>query len=267
VGLVRGMYAEAKLPIAEIARLTLRRRAAERVQEIEIEHELARCRERFAYFLFKYCRTQDEHDPSVFAKPFPRLPYIRDLADILQKHRRIAIEKSRQMMVSWIVCAFVLWVAMFRPNVLAFVQSKKEQDAADRLSRIYQLYFRLPEWMRKRFPINLNSGRPGQALYLDLYFTWRKEDRAFFGVEGEGFDDLVNANAVRSHIQAIPQGGDILRQYTSTLVFSDEAAFQEQASESYAATAPTLDKDAWYIMVSTANPGFFESITHDRELR
>lgn len=261
------MYAETKLPIAEIARLTLRKRAAEREQEVHVERELERCRERFAYFLFKYCRTQDEHDPTVFAKPFPRLPYVRDLADILQTHRRIAIEKSRQMMVSWIACAFVLWVAMFRPNVLAFVQSKKEEDAADRLSRIYQIYFRLPPWMRDRFPVNLNSGRPGQALYTDLYLTWRPEDKSFFAFEGEGFDELVKSNAVRSRIQAIPQGSNVLRQYTSTLVFSDEAAFQEQAGEAYTATAPTLDKEAWYLMVSTANPGFFESITHDRELR
>jgi hypothetical protein len=261
------------IDIGQLARETLRQRVAEVRAETATAEELLLCRERFARFLFGWCRTVDEHDPSTAAKPLPRLPYLLHLADALQGSRRIAIEKSRQMMASWIACAFVLWVAMFRPNVRAFIQSKKEEDAADRLSRIYQLYFRLPKAFRDRFPINLNSGRPGQALYTQLYFTWRPEDRDFFGRDvvpedaATTFEDLVQTNAVRSEIWAIPQGGDIVRQYSVSLLMSDEAAFQEEASEAYSAAAPTLSDDSWYIMISTPNPGFFQSVTCDRELR
>lgn len=250
-----------------LAALTLRRRREEAAGEEFIAEELDRCRQRFGYWLFAYARTQDEHDPTSFAKPFPRHDYIRHIADLLQVERRVAIEKSRQLMMSWLVCAFTLWLSMFHPNVLAFVQSKKEEDAADRLDRIYQLYFRLPQWMRDRFPINLNSGRPGQQLYTDLYFTWRENDDEFFGTVADGvpFVDLVKNNAVRSRVQAIPQGSDILRQYTATLVFSDETGFQEKAGEAFGAIMPTLSDGSWYIMVSTANPGFFESVTKDRD--
>lgn len=252
-----------------LAALTLRRRREEAAGEEFIAEELERCRQRFGYWLFAYARTQDEHDPTSFAKPFPRLDYIRILADIVQFERRVAVEKSRQLMMSWLLCAFTLWLAIFRPNVLAFVQSKKEEDAADRLDRIYQIYFRLPEWMRRRFPINLNSGRPGQQLYTDLYFTWQPDDEAFFGTAAEGvaFADLVENRAVRSRIWAIPQGSEVLRQYTATLVFSDETGFQEKAGEAYGAIMPTLSADSWYLMVSTASPGFFESVTKDRDFR
>lgn len=257
--------------IGAFAREVFRLRAEEARAKDDVETELQRCKDRFAYFLFEVCRTQDEHDSTVFAKPFPRLDYIREIADVLQTHRRIAVEKSRQMMISWIACAFVLWVAMFHPNVLAFVQSKKEEDAADRLDRIYKIYFRLPEWLRERFPINLNSGRPGNPLYTHIYFTWRDEDRDFFDLpetgEGTKFSDLVASNGVRSHIWAIPQGADVVRQYTGTLIFSDEDAFQEEAGEAYGAIMPTLGRDSWYLKVSTANPGHFQTIVQDREDR
>lgn len=250
-----------------MAQSALRRKIAEMEERQGTAEELRLCRDRFSYFLFRWCRTQDEHDPTVFAKPFPRHDYIRQTADILQFERRICWEKSRQMMASWICCAFSLWVAMFRPNVLWFIQSKKEEDAADRLARIYVLYFRLPEWMRQRFPVNLGSGRPGQQLYTELHFTWREEDAEFFGIEETpdySITELVKNRQVRSKLWAIPQGADVLRQYTATGVFSDEAAFQEQAGEAYTAVMPTLGKDSWLIMVSTASPGFFESIAKDK---
>jgi hypothetical protein len=262
-----------KSVIAEMARSTLRRRSEELESRLNADAELKRCRESFPYFLFRHCRTLDEHDPTQFAKAFPRHPYILTLSKVLQSERRIAVEKSRQMMISWVVCAFVLWVAMFQPNVLFFVQSKKEEDAADRLDRIYKIYFRLPAFMRERFPLNLNSGRPGTQLYTDLYLTWRGEDRAFFGFDdssmapGSEFADLVKNNSVRSRIWAIPQGADVVRQYTASGLFSDEDAFQSLAGEAYGAYMPTMSKDSWVIKVSTPNPGHFESVARDREVR
>lgn len=259
-------------PLGQLAQSSLRKLVAEHGSVTHESEELRRCSSRFAYFLFQHAMTQDEHDPTVFAKPFPRHEYIKHIADILQFKRRLAIEKSRQMIMSWVVCAFVLWVGMFRPNVLFFIQSKKEEDAADRLDRIYKLYFRLPAFLRKRFPVNLNSGKPGSQLYTDLYFTWQNEDADFFGlnaVSGQGASiyDLVANKAVRSHLWAIPQGEDVVRQYTLTGIFSDEDAFQELAGKAYGAYMPTLDQFAWVIKVSTANPGHFESVCRDRELK
>lgn len=256
--------------LASLAREALRRQAEQREAAEHAERELERCRTDFAYFVFRHCRTVDEHDPTVFAKPFPRLEYLRDMAYVLQHHRRIAIEKSRQVMASWLCCAFTLWVAMFHPNILAFVQSKKEEDAADRLDRIYKLYFRLPEFFRERFPINQASGRPGQQMYKELHFTWMPEDLEFFQLEDSDQAQQVQAamgQAIRSKIQAIPQGADVVRQFTASLIFSDEDAFQALAGEAYAAYMPTLAEDSWVIKVSTANPGHFESICKDREVR
>jgi hypothetical protein len=253
--------------IRAMAAETFRAKIMERKGELFRDQELEKMKDSFPYFLFNYCRTQDEHDPGVSSKPFPRHDFVLGVAQLLEQEKFLAIQKSRQLMASWICCAFTLWKAMFTPNSLCFVQSKKEEDAADRLSRIYQIYFRFPSWLRERFPINLASGRPGSALYTDMHFTWHGEDDSLFGVEKKDLGELVESKLIRSRIKAIPQGGDILRQFTSTLIFSDEAAFQEMASESFTAAAPTLGKHSHVIMVSTANPGFFESVVRDRELR
>jgi hypothetical protein len=229
--------------------------------------ELEKCRDSFPYFLFQYARTRDEHDTSVFSKPFPRHRYVLVLAHLLPVTPRIAIEKSRQLMASWICCAFCLWKAMFTPNFLGFLQSKKAKDAADRLSRIYEIYYRLPEWMRHRFPLNLASGRPHNPLHAELHFTWALADADLFGVTDDSLPELVKSKSKRSELIAIPQGGDILRQFTASLIFSDEAAFQDEASASYTAAAPTLSPDSHFILVSSANPGFFEAVCKDRELR
>lgn len=246
---------------------TLQSRINRKKEKHQTEQELANIVNSFPYFLFNYCYTKDEHDPSMFSKPFPQYPYVVALAHILPTTHRLAIQKSRQLLASWICCAFILWLAISRPNSLCFVQSKKEDDAADRLDRIYDIYFRMPEWLRQRFPINLASGRPGQPLHLEMHFTWQPDDATTFNHDPHEIQKLVASKVVRSRIRAIPQGGDILRQFTATAIFSDEAAFQEAASESFTAAAPTLAPDSYLILVSTANPGFFESVCKDRELR
>ena len=58
------------------------------------------------YFLTEFCFTMDEHWESKGLKSaynkFPEKEYIRDLCDLFQTQDLLVIEKSRQMMVSWI---------------------------------------------------------------------------------------------------------------------------------------------------------------------
>ena len=58
----------------------------------------------------------------------------------------LMVEKSRQVMATWICCAYLLWRAKFRDHQLILVQSKKEEDAANLVfngeawvARIYRL--------------------------------------------------------------------------------------------------------------------------------
>jgi hypothetical protein len=49
-------------------------------------------------------------------------------------------EKSRQMMVSWIMCALYLHDTQFKVNRLTFIQSKKDEDSDALVQRCYFIY-------------------------------------------------------------------------------------------------------------------------------
>ncbi len=221
-------------------------------------------RKSFPLFLFGYVRTRDEHDPKVYAKPIPPKDYIALLAQALQMTRRLAVPKSRQLLVTWVAAAFTLWVALTLDHALCFVQSKKEEDADAILGRIYDIYVRLPPWMRAENPIN--PAKQGDRQYCHMIFPWTR-DRIAEAAKTQATDpEWGLERTTRAHIWAIPQGAEILRSYTSTLILSDEDAFQEQAADAYRACAPTLAPSSWFIKVSSANPGHFEQIVMDKPL-
>jgi hypothetical protein len=57
-----------------------------------------------------------------------------------------------------------------------------------------------------------------------------------------------------SIVWGIPQGGDIVRSYTPSIVFLDEAAFQPEAQRAYTAAKAAARK---IIAASSAEPSWF----------
>ena len=58
---------------------------------------------------------------------------------------------------------------------------------------------------------------------------------------------------MNSEIRAIPHGGEAIRSWTATAVFTDELAFQEDAEDAIRAALPTIGKKGRLTAVSTAN--------------
>ena len=147
--------------------------------------ESERCRRSAQHFIFDSKRlvTKDEHDLKDPIKPFPQHPYLRSMLDALLVSGRLLhpenaryaleaghssewllglrssgiflVEKSRQMMVTWIVCAYLLWRAKYNKHQLILVQSKREDDAANlvfvkepHVARISFLESHLPPHLR-----------------------------------------------------------------------------------------------------------------------
>jgi hypothetical protein len=81
-----------------------RRQKLELIAALE-EKERRRCARDAEYWLFKYAKTRDEHDPTIAAKPFPDKEYIRELVRFWLASKMNIIEKSRQMMCSWVLCS------------------------------------------------------------------------------------------------------------------------------------------------------------------
>lgn len=203
-----------------------------------IEAELKRCIKYPAYFIMTHCFTKDEHDPVNPVKRFPRYKYIPFLIRELARYNRVAIPKSRQVMITWTVLAHLLYRAVYRRHQMIFIQSKKEEDAAALVDRVKHMYEHLPWWIHAAAPLR----RP---------------------LHKQPFNRLAFANG--SLIWGVPQGADVLRQYTASIVFQDEGAFQDRAEEAYNASKPTVEGGGQYIIVSSANGrNFFYRIVADK---
>jgi len=178
-------------------------------------------------FIFKHCYTLDPHDINNPIKRIPDYPYVRELIRIFLSDKLIAVVKSRQLLVTWIFCALHLWLCAFHKGQYVFFISRKEADAGfdsplSLCSRALFICQHLPKELKPEYTKSLQPPI--------LKFT-------------ENFSTL----------HGVSQDSDALRQYTASSVFSDEMAFQEHASEAYAAIKPTIDGGGRLICVSTPN--------------
>lgn len=224
-----------------------------------------RCRRDAHYFIFESgLVTKDEHDQTNPTKPFPDTQYLRVLVDcllVVSKRMRpeaaryaqaaeldeafltalstsgmYFVEKSRQVMVTWLCCAFILWVAKYHPHSLCLVQSKREDDAAA-LVFTKEPFFARISFMESHLPAFLRT------------LTFPKAG---------SYGHLFMPNG--SHVWAIPEGGDIIRSQTPTLVFSDEAAFQPDFGSALTAALPAIKGGGCFVAVSSAEPGTFQEV-------
>lgn len=211
------------------------------------------CQKDFAFFLFNFVKTFD-FDTNNSRRPFPQEKVYEILAEELQREKFICIAKSRQLLVTWLICSYVVWKCLFNSGFFAVVKSTKYDksgwgasdnqdvligDTQALLSRCYHIYSNLPDFLR--IPI-ITSKRP--AL---IKFIHEKEES-------------------QSIIIACTSNPDELRQYSINLLFIDEVAFQKDAKLAYYSTLPSLTQNGQVIFVSTPNgKNFFYNILYDLE--
>lgn len=74
--------------------------------------------------------THDELDEVTPYKPFPtNRPYLRTLtAEFLGPHRKIFVDKPRQIMATWNACLLILWSLIFRQGQNWFISKSTEGE-------------------------------------------------------------------------------------------------------------------------------------------
>jgi len=176
------------------------------------------------HFLTQFVYTTDPHDPEHSIKLFPPKTYLEFLVSTWLREKRLVVEKSRKMIITWCMLALHLWLASRTPGAFIYFQSQKE-DKADRLiQRAYHIWKYLPELLRP------------QAVY-----TYCK----------------LKFPVLDSIIQGVPQGTDVIMDETVTAIFSDEQSTQEQAEEAFMIGKPTIDAGGRYTAVGTARAACF----------
>lgn len=193
--------------------------------------EVVRCGVEPWYFVCNYVRTVRRDEGGSYLESVPSKDYLRVVLDDFVRYPRVAIAKSRQLMVTWLAMAFCLWWGMFNDNSMIFCQQKKEEDAdLEMVQRCLTIWRNLPVWMRRYSPVRYSYG--------ELKF-----------------------DKTMSLIKAIPSGGDQIRSHNPNVLVSDEIAFQERADESYTNALACCQR---IILISTPGAGFFCDLVHDK---
>jgi hypothetical protein len=197
--------------------------------------EYLACAADASYFCHNYCiidDTQGVAGECAGTTPFKLWPAQVQVFWRLMREKRLVMLKARQLGISWVVCSFVLWAALFKGNQDIFLFSKGQSEANELLRRIKAMYERLPDWLREILP------RP----------------------EGETKRDFRLTNG--SKIRSMPATKSSGVSYTASILVIDEAAHILQATELMNSVKPTIDAGGQMIVFSTANGvgGMFHSL-------
>lgn len=191
------------------------------------EDELEQCAQDPCRWVFNWVNTKDEHDSENPVKLFPDRQYLR--WTLRQWHEGEPIQfvaKSRQLALSWLMCAYAAWTAKFRPMSLILFQSKKFEDAAK------MVFYKFPNTARCSF---IENNLPAwQRVCLDDKKQWLSLDLDKATAEG----GITYPNG--SRIEAIPEGPTQIESRVPTLFLNDEASLQDEWRAGHSASLPCL---------------------------
>ena len=185
----------------------------------DLVDEYARCMKDPSYFAEKYCKIISLDKGLV---PFELYPYQKKMFKQFEVNRFNVVLACRQSGKSISACAYLLWFALFNSEQTIAILANKGAVAREMLSRV--------TLMLENTPFFLQPG--SKAL-------------------NKGSLEFSN----NSRILAAATSGSSIRGLSVNLLYLDEFAFVEKASEFYTSTYPVVSsgKDTKIIITSTAN--------------
>ena len=187
--------------------------------EPELIQEYAKCMNDPVYFCQKYVKVIALDSGLV---PFNLYPYQKSMFNHFQNNRFNVVLACRQSGKSISACAYLLWFALFHSEKTVAIMANKGATAREMLGRITLMLENLPFFLQ-----------PGcKAL-------------------NKGSIEFSN----NSRIVAAATSGSSIRGMSVNLLYLDEFAFVERASEFYTSTYPVVSsgKETKIIVTSTAN--------------
>ena len=174
-------------------------------------------------------------------RPFPQLlldSYMKPLIEEWVKNQYFAIEKSRDMMATWLIVCLHTWDVLFHHGRQHLFQSQTAAKTMELVQRAFFVAKQHPKFLRGVIgPLSFSKGdhKSGEL------FVAKQE----------------------SEILGFAQGPDQIRQFHPSGIFQDEAAFQLEAEAAYAAIKPAILMGGKFTAISSANRSWFEKVCRD----
>jgi len=170
------------------------------------------------YFVTNYCKISH---PQKGLIPFKTYDFQDDLLGDFNDYRFNVILKARQLGISTITAAYIVWLMLFHRDKNILVVATKLQTATNLVRKVKKIMKELPPWMRIA------------EIHID--------NRTSF--------ELTNG----SQIKASSTSSDAGRSEALSLLVIDEAAHVEGLEELWTALYPTLSTGGRCIALSTPN--------------
>ena len=185
----------------------------------DLIQEYKKCMVDPVYFVEHYCKVISLDEGIVNFKLYP---YQRKMFQQFQENRFNVVLACRQSGKSISACAYLLWYALFNPEKTVAILANKGQTAGEMLSRITLMLENIPFFIQ-----------PGSKAVNKRSLEFSNNSR----------------------IIASATSGNSIRGMSVNLLYLDEFAFVERASEFYTSTYPVVSagKDTKVIVTSTAN--------------
>ena len=185
----------------------------------DLLQEYKKCMVDPIYFVENYCKVISLDEGIVNFKLYP---YQRKMFKQFQENRFNVVLACRQSGKSISACAYLLWYALFNPEKTVAILANKGQTAGEMLSRITLMLENIPFFIQ-----------PGSKAVNKRSLEFSNNSR----------------------IIASATSGNSIRGMSVNLLYLDEFAFVERASEFYTSTYPVVSagKDTKVIVTSTAN--------------
>jgi len=206
-------------------------------------------------FLSECVFTKDQADDGKI-KPYPvELEYLRLIVMLWQREKRLAVPKSRRMIMSWTMIPLALWDCIFhKGKEWAFV-SKKEDDSSELVARAEFIFNRIPpDKIPHALLPTIQGGKMTKSPPRLIFEFGNKQDKT----------------QSESKIEGYPMGANQLRQFGFSGILGDEVAFWEGAEEFYSGAIPTLESvrsesgGGRMVLISSRAPGFFKRVVFDQ---
>ena len=185
----------------------------------DLVKEYAKCMTDPVHFAQKYCKVISLDEGLV---PFELYPYQREMFKQFNENRFNVVLACRQSGKSISACAYLLWFSLFNSEKTIAILANKDATAREMLSRITLMLENIPFFLQ-----------PGSKALNKRSIEFSNNSR------------IITAAT----------SGSSIRGLSVSLLYLDEFAFVERASEFYASTYPVISsgKETKVIITSTAN--------------
>ena len=110
----------------------------------EIRKEIIKCGKDPVYFINNYAKISH---PMLGLIPFNMYDYQEDLIENFNDHRFNVILKARQLGISTITAAYVVWMMMFHRDKNILVIATKFSTASNLVKKVKAIIKNLPDWI------------------------------------------------------------------------------------------------------------------------